>query len=105
MLPGCALWPSACEQADLADMCEGIKVGELSERALAYGLCMAAGAVGGGGLRAPVRTGNAYERRLLAEVVQPEDAGAGFSEARRPAPFISVCNQPAPLRMRDRTLL
>ena len=59
----------------------GIKVQALSERALAYGVRMLERA--GGGLRAPVATGNAYERRLLAEVVRPEDAGAGFSEVRR----------------------
>lgn len=34
----------------------------------------------GGGLRQQVRLDNSYERRLLSEVVSPEESGAGFCE-------------------------
>lgn len=50
----------------------------MTERALWYGLKMLER--GGGAVRGGVRAENAYERRLLAEVIRPEDAGAGFSE-------------------------
>ncbi len=34
----------------------------------------------GGGLRPQVQTSNSFEKRLLPEVVHPDDAGIGFSE-------------------------
>ena len=58
--------------------CAGVCVSALSERALAYGWRMLERS--GGGLRPSVATGNAYERRLLADVVHPEHAGSGFAE-------------------------
>lgn len=54
----------------------------LSERALWYGLHMLQKA--GGMLRPAVETSNAYERRLLVEVVPPETSGRGFSEVGPP---------------------
>ena len=35
----------------------------------------------GGGLRPHIQAGNSYEKRLLPEVVHPEDSGIGFAEA------------------------
>ena len=60
----------------------------LSERALAYGWRMLERS--GGGLRPSVATGNAYERRLLADVVHPEHAGSGFAEVRKHQTTLSV---------------
>ena len=54
---------------------------ELSERALRYGLSMARKA--GGGLRPHIQASNSYEKRLLPEVVHPEDSGIGFAEVRQ----------------------
>ena len=34
----------------------------------------------GGGLRPHVQASNSYEKRLLPEVVHPDDSGVGFSE-------------------------
>lgn len=36
----------------------------------------------GSGLRPHIQTSNSYEKRLLSEVVHPDDAGIGFAEAR-----------------------
>ena len=57
----------------------GAVLPELTERALRYGLSMVKKA--GGGLRPHVQPSNSYEKRLLLEVVHPDDAGIGFSEA------------------------
>ena len=57
----------------------GAVLPELTERALRYGLSMVRKA--GGGLRPHVQPSNSYEKRLLPEVVHPDDAGIGFSEA------------------------
>ena len=57
----------------------GAALPELTERALRYGLSMVKKA--GGGLRPHVQPANSYEKRLLPEVVHPDDAGIGFSEA------------------------
>ena len=34
----------------------------------------------GGGLRPHIQASNSYEKRLLPEVVHPEDSGIGFAE-------------------------
>ena len=34
----------------------------------------------GGGLRPHIQAGNSYEKRLLPEVVHPDDSGIGFAE-------------------------
>jgi hypothetical protein len=60
----------------------------LSERALSYGWRMLERS--GGGLRPSVAAGNAYERRLLTDVVRPEHAGAGFAEVRKASPCRSL---------------
>lgn len=49
----------------------------LSEQAVRYGLAMLRR---GGAPRAAVQPGNAYERRLLADVLNPEDLGSGFAD-------------------------
>ncbi len=59
----------------------GAALKELSERALRYGLSMARKA--GGGLRPHIQASNSYEKRLLPEVVHPEDSGIGFAEVRQ----------------------
>jgi len=56
----------------------GATLEELSERALRYGLSMVKKA--GGGLRPQIQTSNSYEKRLLPEIVHPDDAGIGFAE-------------------------
>lgn len=50
----------------------------LSDKALWYGLLMLDKA--GGGMKHTVKADNAYERRLLTEVVGPEESGFGFAE-------------------------
>ena len=57
----------------------GAVLTELTERALRYGLSMVK--MAGGGLRPQLQPSNSYERRLLPEVVHPDDAGIGFAEA------------------------
>ena len=49
-----------------------------SEEAIWYGLKMLEQS--GGSLRARIKADNQYERRLLSEIVRPEDAGSGFAE-------------------------
>ena len=49
-----------------------------SEEAIWYGLRMLEQS--GGSLRSRIKADNQYERRLLSEVVRPEDAGSGFAE-------------------------
>ena len=51
---------------------------ELSEASLFYGLNMLEKA--GEALRGKVHCDNTFEKKLLSEVVSPEDCGEGFSE-------------------------
>lgn len=51
---------------------------QLSEEAVWYGLHMLKSS--GQGLRGQVKCSNVYERRLLKDVVPPQEAGSGFAE-------------------------
>ena len=74
--PGAELPPPVEGGRPAASKAPGM--GALSEKTLLYGLRMLDRV--GTGLRPPIRTDNAYERRLLPEVICPEDAGSGFAE-------------------------